>query len=77
MMQSLAIQLKDPNNCGTDYTDNNPVVLQAYHGFISYQPMFQAGCEKDGSGSYCEYTFVGNDGQTLIRGKRLRQRDYQ
>ena len=53
-MSSLAVQLKNPGNCGNDFTNNNPIVLQAYDGFISYQTMFQAGCQKDKKGTYCE-----------------------
>ncbi|KAF2095513.1 hypothetical protein NA57DRAFT_67903 [Rhizodiscina lignyota] len=53
IMSDLAVQLKDPNNCGTDFTNNNPIVLQAYDGFIAYQPMFQAACQKDKKGTYC------------------------
>jgi hypothetical protein len=52
-MQGFATQLQDPNNCGDDYTNGNPTVIQAYNGLVSYKPMYQAGCQKDNSGSYC------------------------
>jgi hypothetical protein len=59
LMQQLAVQLKQSNNCGTDFANNNPIVIQAYDGFIAYQPMFQAGCQKDDRGRYCEFMESG------------------
>lgn len=53
LMSSLAVQLQQDGNCGADYRAQNPQVLYAYEGLIAYQPLYQAGCRKDPSGSYC------------------------
>ena len=45
-MATFAIQIKDRANCGVDYQAQNPVVLRAYDGFVSYSPVYQAGCLK-------------------------------
>lgn len=45
-MQSYATQLKDSANCGTDYTRQQPSVLRAYEGFVSYLSVYEAGCLK-------------------------------
>ena len=31
----------------------NPVVMQAYNGFMAYDPLYKAGCLKDLDGTYC------------------------
>jgi hypothetical protein len=54
LMQNIAYKLKQPDVCATDFTAQNPIVLQAYNGLIAYQPMYQAGCLKDSTGSYCK-----------------------
>lgn len=46
LMASLAAQIKEPTNCGDDYALKNPEVLAAYNGFVSYEPMYKAGCLK-------------------------------
>ena len=46
IMTAFAVQLKDSANCGPDYQAQNPVVLRAYDGFVSYAPVYQAGCLK-------------------------------
>ncbi len=57
-MSSLAQQLVSNSYCGTDYKNQNPIVLQAYNGFIAYEPLYRAGCQKDSSGGYCERTLL-------------------
>jgi hypothetical protein len=52
-MGSLAKQLRSDGNCGDDFRLENPNVLQAYNGFLAYQPLYQAGCLKSPTGSYC------------------------
>ncbi|KAI9817829.1 MAG: hypothetical protein M1827_000948 [Pycnora praestabilis] len=52
-MSSLAQELRQDSNCGTDYGYQNPVVQQAYNGLVAYEPLYRAGCLKDFSGSYC------------------------
>ena len=41
-------------NCGTDYKNDNPQVLQAYNGLLAYEPLYQASCLRDDEGSYCK-----------------------
>ncbi|KAF2427358.1 hypothetical protein EJ08DRAFT_593014 [Tothia fuscella] len=52
-LSGLASKLLLKENCAADYAAQNPIVLQAYTGLITYQPMYQAGCLKDAKGSYC------------------------
>ena len=53
-MGGLARELVSAGNCGTDYRNDNPQVLQAYNGLVAYEPLYQASCLKDKEGSYCE-----------------------
>ena len=48
-MSSFATQLKDPAHCGADFAAQNPIVERAYNGFVSYTPLFKAGCLVDTS----------------------------
>ncbi|KAI9664123.1 MAG: hypothetical protein M1821_007614 [Bathelium mastoideum] len=52
-MSSLATQLTDDANCGVDFKAQNPNVLQAYDGFVSYGVLYHAGCQTDSNGNYC------------------------
>ena len=52
-MSNLAEQIQYEDNCGSDLQMQNPMVQQAYNGFLAYQPSFHAGCLKDSDGSYC------------------------
>ncbi|KAI9844380.1 MAG: hypothetical protein M1838_002204 [Thelocarpon superellum] len=52
-MADFATQIRDDTTCGADFQRQNPLVLQAYNGFIAYAPMYQAGCLRDSSGDYC------------------------
>ena len=45
-MGQLALDLKDTSNCGADFDLGNPIVMDAYNGFITYAPLYQAGCLK-------------------------------
>jgi hypothetical protein len=52
-MNDFGRDIKNDTNCGADYAADNPLVLQAYNGFLAYQPLYQAGCLRDKRGSYC------------------------
>lgn len=52
-MASFARDLLLDSNCGQDYRRQNPVVGQAYNGLIAYEPLYYAGCQKNGQGTYC------------------------
>ncbi|EXJ56531.1 hypothetical protein A1O7_06875 [Cladophialophora yegresii CBS 114405] len=49
LMATLAAQLLDHANCGDDYSQQNPLVVQAYAGLVAYEPVYRATCLKDGS----------------------------
>ncbi|KAL9113390.1 MAG: hypothetical protein Q9227_002431 [Pyrenula ochraceoflavens] len=54
IMKDLASQLISDDHCGPDYTEQNPIVLQAHAGLEAYQPVYQASCIKSAkSGQYC------------------------
>ncbi len=54
LMNNIAAQLIDNKNCGQDYRQQNPLVMQAYAGLIAYEPVNRATCLKDEvSKSYC------------------------
>lgn len=53
LMGRLADDIKKDDNCGLDYDDENPLVLQAYKGMQAYQPLARAGCLRSSSGSFC------------------------
>lgn len=54
LLSDLAAQLIDEKNCGQDYRQQNPLVVQAYAGLIAYEPVNRATCLKDEvSKSYC------------------------
>ena len=52
-MNHLARELVSEENCGVDYSKDNPQVLQAYNGLLAYEPLYQASCLRDDAGSYC------------------------
>ncbi|KAK4547043.1 hypothetical protein LTR36_001264 [Oleoguttula mirabilis] len=60
VMASLAQDIQLSSNCGADLALQNPVVQQAYHGFVGYDPLWQAGCLKNSAGSYCFANAVTN-----------------
>lgn len=47
LMSSIASQLISVDNCGSDYAQQNPLVMQAYSGLKAYEPVYQATCLKD------------------------------
>ncbi|ETI26443.1 hypothetical protein G647_03220 [Cladophialophora carrionii CBS 160.54] len=51
LMASLAAQLIDDANCGDDYSQQNPLVVQAHAGLVAYEPVYRATCLKDDSGA--------------------------
>ncbi|GAB7358476.1 hypothetical protein MBLNU230_g2540t1 [Neophaeotheca triangularis] len=54
LMANLAQQIQSPRTCGDDLEMQNPQVLQAYHGFLAYEPVYRAGClQNPETGSYC------------------------
>lgn len=60
LMSNLANQIMSDSNCGQDLQMQNPLVLQAYNGFIAYPTLYQAGCLKDDTGDYCYANAVMN-----------------
>ncbi|KAF2461269.1 hypothetical protein BDY21DRAFT_278223 [Lineolata rhizophorae] len=60
LMDSLAHDIKDDSNCGNDFRNENPMVIQAYDGFVAYRLLYQAGCLKDDRGSYCYANAITN-----------------
>jgi hypothetical protein len=53
-MTSLASQLISDQNCGKDYSQQNPLVVQAYAGLVAYEPVYRATCLRDAAtNSYC------------------------
>ncbi|KAL5398904.1 hypothetical protein PMIN03_012737 [Paraphaeosphaeria minitans] len=59
-MNHLATQLLTDDACKVDYDNNNPQVIQAYNGLVSYEPMYLASCLKDDEGDYCYANAVTN-----------------
>jgi hypothetical protein len=54
VLQSLATDLISADNCGADFDQQNPLVMQAYAGLIAYEPVYRATCLRDPmTGSYC------------------------
>lgn len=64
IMRSIAEQILSPSACFNDYQDQNPVVLQAWQGLISYDAVFQATCLRNtdhgSDGSFCYADAVTN-----------------
>ncbi|KAK4943847.1 hypothetical protein LTR66_014563 [Elasticomyces elasticus] len=60
IMASLAQEIRSNGNCGADYANQNPMVMQAYNGFVAYQPLYHAGCLKDAGGNYCFANAITN-----------------
>lgn len=60
LLSSFASDLREDSNCGSDYRRQQPVVLSAYNGLVSYSPLYRAGCEKDGKGNYCFANAIQN-----------------
>ena len=59
-MSTLANELRDDANCGQDYYLENPLVRQAWNGFVAYAPLYEAGCLKDSLGTFCYANAITN-----------------
>ncbi|RDW83317.1 hypothetical protein BP5796_04808 [Coleophoma crateriformis] len=58
---SLAANVSNSENCGSDLRNQNPLVIQALVGLQSYQVMYQASCLKNSdTGAYCFADAVTN-----------------
>ncbi len=55
LMSRLAADIRKESNCGRELRDQNPLVMQARDGLLAYQPLYQAGCLKSSTGSYCTF----------------------
>ncbi|KAL8651522.1 MAG: hypothetical protein Q9210_003199 [Variospora velana] len=61
LLSSIASQLRQDSNCGSDYRREQPLVLAAYNGLVSYSPLYRAGCERDlESDNYCFANAIQN-----------------
>ncbi|KAI7510955.1 hypothetical protein KC347_g3849 [Hortaea werneckii] len=60
LMSSLARTIKQPSNCREDYKLENPMVRQAYNGFLAYETLYRVGCLTDADGDYCFSNAVSN-----------------
>ena len=52
-MALYAEQIRSDDSCGQDFERQNPLVIQAYNGFVAYGTVYQAGCLRSPTGSYC------------------------
>ena len=59
-MSYFANELMKDSNCGRDFRDQNPLVLQAYNGLVAYEPLYKATCIKDKQGEYCYSNAITN-----------------
>ena len=51
----------DDKNCGADFRNQQPLVLQAYNGLVAYEPVYKATCLKDANtNEYCFTEAVTN-----------------
>lgn len=48
-MSSYAAQLKTSGGCGADFDRQNPMVIEAYDGFVGYPAVYEAACRKTSS----------------------------
>jgi hypothetical protein len=54
LLQNIAAELIDDDNCGSDFGRQNPLVVQAYYGLMAYEPVYRATCLKNSeTGNYC------------------------
>ncbi|KAF2816334.1 uncharacterized protein BDZ99DRAFT_376295 [Mytilinidion resinicola] len=60
VMNEFGRAIKNESNCAVDYAQDSPLVLQAYNGFLAYQPLYQAGCLRDARGNYCFANAITN-----------------
>lgn len=64
ILDNFAHELVSASACKTDYTNDNPQVIQAYNGLVAYQPTYQASCLRDDEGNYCFANAVSNTSST-------------
>ncbi|KAL8672349.1 MAG: hypothetical protein Q9168_003169, partial [Polycauliona sp. 1 TL-2023] len=62
LMSTLATQLRQDANCAADYRREQPLVLAAYSGLVTYEPLYKAGCARDPSppNNYCFANAITN-----------------
>ncbi|KAF2172237.1 hypothetical protein M409DRAFT_17475 [Zasmidium cellare ATCC 36951] len=60
LMASLAQEIQEDAQCGADLEMENPLVTQAYNGFVAYPTLYHAGCLTDNDGKYCFANAVTN-----------------
>ncbi|KAK4635247.1 hypothetical protein CLAFUW4_01182 [Fulvia fulva] len=60
LMSQYAQQIQQNSHCGADLEMQNPMVTQAYNGFVSYPTLYHAGCLTDTDGNYCFSNAVTN-----------------
>jgi hypothetical protein len=53
VMANYGSKIKRSEHCGQDFQRENPLVQQAYNGFVAYPAMYAATCLRSASGSYC------------------------
>lgn len=58
IMSSYAQQLKTDGACGLDYRSSNPTVLEAYNGFLAYEPVYNATCMKASESTHADWCFA-------------------
>lgn len=60
-MTDLATNLALPANCGSDLSNQNPIIQQAHLGLLAYRPLYTASCLRDPTtASYCFADAVTN-----------------
>jgi hypothetical protein len=60
-MSNIANNLISASNCGADYNNLNPVVMEAYTDLIAYMPLYEASCLKNPvSSAYCYADAITN-----------------
>ena len=53
-MADFSQQLLQDSNCGQDFRNEQPLVLQAYNGLVAYEPVYRATCLKTAKNDqYC------------------------
>ncbi|KAI9871158.1 MAG: hypothetical protein M1823_008530, partial [Watsoniomyces obsoletus] len=56
-MTDFAEQILHDTNCGEDFRNQQPLVLQAYNGLVAYEPVYRATCLKTETAEDTEYCF--------------------
>jgi hypothetical protein len=60
-MSQLAQNFLLPQNCGSDYENGRPSIVDTYNAMLAYAPIYSAGCLKDPeTGAYCYANAVTN-----------------